>query len=42
MSSKTTINWLFNDICFIYALLDLIEKMAFLTNSGKGLLYTQL
>ena len=26
----------------IYALLDLIEKMAFLTNSGKGLLYTQL
>ena len=24
----------------IYALLDLIEKMAFLTNSGKGLLYT--
>ena len=26
----------------IYALLDLIEKMAFLTNSGKSLLYTQL
>ena len=36
MSSKRAINWLFN---VIYSLLVLIEKLAFLTNICKGLLY---
>ena len=35
MLSKTTINWLFNDICCYLC----IACFAFSANSGKGLLY---